>query len=360
MTLSRLRTNTALTVIAAALLMAAPVAAEQPEAVVAGDLARNHVIPASTALAEAAGRLDDSLATGCAELASARAAYHAAMDAWMGLQHVNFGPITYLQRDSRLYFWPDKTGAMSKQLARALKAADPALLEPETLARGSVALQGLPVLERLLFPAKPPAGDPAYRCALTRAVAGSIATIARGLLADWRDGDRPYAILIEQADQDDALFESSLEVVGLFLRSLDQGLLVVDELRLGRPLGDGGSRPRPRRAESWRSERSGRNVKLVLKALADMAAPAGGGGFAGLLEAYGEAALAGALRQRVSAVLAAAGALGDSLFDAVEDAGRRPVVEALRAEVRETRALVTAEIAPALGVTIGFNSLDGD
>lgn len=346
--------------LAAVLLLAKPTAAEVAFSDLAGALAREHVIPAAETFEATAGRLESVVAEGCDDQASAQAAFHETMDAWMAMQHIGFGPITYLRRDSRLYFWPDKTNALGKQLGRALRDGKPELLDAEALGKGSVALQGLPALERLLFPAKALAGDPTFHCAFAGAIATNIATIARGLLKDWRDGDSPYAVLIERADRDDTLFEDSREVVGLFLRSLDQGLLVVDEFRLGRPLGAAGGRPKPRRAESWRSARSGRNVTLVLAALSELAAPDDGGGFAGLLEAAGEADLAERLRSQMAATREAAAPIGDTLADAVEDPARRSALEALRAKVRETRALVSAEVAPTLGITIGFNSLDGD
>jgi predicted lipoprotein len=48
------------------------------------------------------------------------------------------------------------------------------------------------------------------------------------------------------------------------------------------------------------------------------------------------------------------------LHAAVEDPKGRAQVEALLAEVKSLRLLVGQDLAPALGLLIGFNAMDGD
>ena len=58
--------------------------------------------------------------------------------------------------------------------------------------------------------------------------------------------------------------------------------------------------------------------------------------------------------------LTAARALEDPVLAGVADPISRIRVEALQNDVLAIAEAVSAEIAPALGVTVGFNSADGD
>lgn len=344
------------------LSLAGPAAADEAMARLAVALAEDHALPRYAALADSGKTLAATLAGLCAgdhDLEAARAAYHRAMDDWMAVQHLRFGPADYLTRHSRLAFWPDKTNALSKQLARALSEERADLLQPDALAKASVALQGLPALERLLFDSEAPT-EAAYGCALARAIGANVARMAAGVLRDWRDGEGAYAKRIADADESDDLFTDSREVVGLFFGSLHEALLATDELRLGRPLGEAGSRPRPRRAESWRSGRSLRNISAVLGSLESMVDGGGGEGFASLLRDRGREALAARLLAAFARARAEADAIEPPLSEAVTDPAQAPKAMALREAVRGLHGLLASEVAPALDLWIGFNALDGD
>ncbi len=84
-------------------------------------------------------------------------------------------------------------------------------------------------------------------------------------------------------------------------------------------------------------------------------------GLAALLQADPESAAAAAIVEgRLANTHRAARAIPAPLADAVQDPAGRPAVEALATEVRELRARVVERLGPALGVTSGFNALDGD
>lgn len=353
-----MRLRIAITAAAASLLLALGSArADEAMASLARWLAEDYALPRYALLAESGEGLATTLADLCAgqaDIEAAREAYHRSMDAWMAIQHLRFGPIDYLTRHSRLYFWPDKTNALGKQLPRALNEKREELLDPAALAKTSVALQGLPALERLLFGDKAPTEE-AYGCAFAQAIGANGATISTGVLRDWREGDNAYAKRIADADRSEVLFTDSKEVVALFYSGLHEALRATDELRLGRPLGEAGSRPRPRRAESWRSGRSLRNITVSLESLAEMSE-----GFAILLRGREEGALADRLSADVEQALAKAKAIALPLHKAVVDDAERPKVEALRASIGALHVFIAAAVSPALDLWIGFNALDGD
>ncbi len=49
-------------------------------------------------------------------LASLQQDFIAAYDGWQGVQHIQFGPITYFNWNFRLQFWPDDKGTGARQL----------------------------------------------------------------------------------------------------------------------------------------------------------------------------------------------------------------------------------------------------
>ena len=114
--------------------------------------------------------------------------------------------------------------------------------------------------------------------------------------------------------------------------------------RIGRPLGTF-DKPRPDLAEAHASARSVRNIALSLAALRDLAAK---------------------LSPNSPKTLAAfdhAIELAEDLdpdIDRITDPQAWLKLEILQQSVRTTRDTVIAELGPALGVELGFNSADGD
>src|SRR5690606_3610781 len=122
--------------------------------------------------------------------------------------------------------WPDRHNQITRQLARLLSAADDDALQPGRFATATVALQGLPALERLLFAQSSPLG--AYGCRLASTIAANLGTIAGEVVDQWR-GIAP--------DQD--LAEGLVD--GLMTQ-----LQIIVDLKLLRPLGEGAASARPR------------------------------------------------------------------------------------------------------------------
>jgi predicted lipoprotein len=84
--------------------------------------------------------------------------------------------------------------------------------------------------------------------------------------ADWKNH---YAARLT-SPSDTGPYRSHHEAVQELFKALSTGLQFTSDTRLGRPLGTF-DRPRPRRAEVWRSGRSSRHVKISLSALHDLA-----------------------------------------------------------------------------------------
>ena len=329
-------------------------------------IVENYVLPRYAAFAQAAATLEVSLMQACAdgraEATESMAAYHAAMDAWMAVQHLRFGPSELFLRTERVEFWPDKRGTVRRHLAQMLSDRDPHTLQADVFANGSVAVQGFPALERLLFDSEADDWVTPFTCQLACAIGRNLTGIAAGLLNDWRGGETAYAGIIESAGNggNDRYFdakEASLE----FAKSLRGALLLVEDYKLGRPLGAAPEDARATRAESWRSARSLRNVAVNLKAAQALYEAGGDASFSAITRAQPKGAeLDEAIRGAFVRLVAAIEAQPDSLVTALEAPDGWAQLDAIRTETKQLLELLGGPLSQVLDLPMGFNSYDGD
>ena len=306
-----------------------------PAAADTASVVQDHIRPGQAAFALAATAL---AASDSCDVTALTPAFNAAYDAWMGISHLHLGPSEEEGRALAILYWPDPKGLGAKA-QRALLTGDPALISPEALDQQSVAARGLAGLERLLFPAEPLPADP---CPLIKATTADLARMADALEQEWG----PYGDLLMSAGQPgNPRFLSTDEATQALFTQLATGLEFIADRQIGRPLGTF-DKPRPDLAQGHASGRPLRNVDLSLQALRDLAFR---------LDADSPKTLAA-----FDHALALARDLNDPGFDGVADPQGWLKVEILQQSVRFTRETAIAEIGPALGVTLGFNSADGD
>ncbi|SPF79587.1 imelysin family protein [Pseudoprimorskyibacter insulae] len=298
-----------------------------------------HILPGYDRFAAETNALADAAASTC-DMAALAPAYGAAFDAWMGISHIQFGPIEEDGRVVAIAFWPDPKNRVGKALSRLIADADPIIDTAEGFAEVSAAAHGLFALERLLFD---PQDNPDYACALTRAAARALADSADEMVAEWP----AFADQMRTAGAPGNMrFLSNQEVLGAIYTSLMTGLEFTKDQRLGRPLGTF-DRPRPTMAEARRSGRSLRNVVLSLEATRDLA-------FALSAQPAPDTALA------YDQALEMANALEDPTFEGVADVSGRFRVEVLQHQVQTVVSVISDEIGLPMGLSAGFNALDGD
>jgi predicted lipoprotein len=358
--------------LASALMVPTPPAVALDGAALNRWLALDFAAPRYRALAEATAALRDATTSYCNQpddggLAVLRTAYDSAMDAWMTAQPLRLGPITLDERLERLQFWPDKHNSGGRQYSQALQAMDPATAAAIAGGQGTVALQGFPAFERLLFDEKITPGDAAdpsgtFRCDLLAAIATNLATIAAATEREWGDGGAGFAKSILEPGPANPHFGDDREATAAFLDGFMTLLQVIADQKLLRPLGEDAGSAKPKLAESWRSGRSLRNIELNLRSLRAMYD--GGGedkpGFAAALrETMEGSAFASVMDDAFDRAVAAATS-GAPLERAIADPARRPAIEDLRAAVKDIQRLASTHLPAPLGVSIGFNSLDGD
>ncbi len=318
----------------------------QDRAPILMDVTESHILPRFAELTDNTEALTATARVDCAPGSSSlRTAYGTAFDSWISASHLRFGPTEVEDRAFAMAFWPDTKGFTQKALTGLIAAQDSAVQTPEAFAETSIAGRGLFALERMLFdPALVEQGDAAYRCALIRAIAADIALNAEALNADWQD----YGPKLTRPGTDSP-YRSEDEALQELFRALTTGLEFTADTRLGRPLGSF-DRPRPNRAEARRSGRSTRHVELSLIALRDLAARL----------SFDHPEVAADLDVAFAHAIERAQALDDPALAGVADPQRRIRIEALQQAINETRSIASTRLGPTLGISAGFNSLDGD
>jgi uncharacterized protein len=323
-------------------------AAAQQDLAIVGTAVEEHILPGYRTLAKEAAALDAVAARDCApQSATLRKAYNTAFDAWMGVSHLRFGPSESENRAFALAFWPDSRGATPKTLAQLIAAQDPVVDDPEAFARASIAARGFFALELMLFDPSLSEAAPDYACRLTQAIAHDIARTTAEIEAAWNPA---YAEILLKPGPENPVYFSEREALQELYKALMTGLEFTADQRIGRPLGTF-ERPRPTRAEAWRSGRSLRNVTLSVEAT---------GALAQILASNLPESARARLNAALAEALAEADGLEDPIFAGVSDPMGRLRVEVLQQSVRALRSEVQNTIGLALGVSQGFNSLDGD
>jgi hypothetical protein len=303
----------------------------------------NHVLPGFDTFAAETADLASAARADCTA-ASLRPAYHAAVDAWMAISHLRFGPLEEGGRALAIAFWPDTRGMVGRTVARLVAEEDAAVESREAFAEVSVAGRGLMALERLLYEEDLAVYGPEdYGCALALAMTTDLARMGADLQADWQ----VHAALMRNAGvPGNTAYLSPQETQRALYTALVTGLDFIAQQRLARPLGTF-ERPRPRRAEARRSGRSLRNVILSLSALDELARA-----LADQPIPQTEAAF--------DAALDTARELEDPIFAGVAEPAGRLKVEILQQAVDRTRQTVAAQLGAQLGLSEGFNAQDGD
>lgn len=311
------------------------------------DIIDGHILPRFEALAVTSQALAQAAEKECAPTSTdLRQAYATAFDAWVSASHLRFGPTEVDDRAFALAFWPDSRGATPRTLAALIADQDPIANSAQAYAEVSIAARGFYALEFLLFDETlMQAGDAGYHCTLVQTVAADIAATSTAIYADWTGGH--VDVLLSPAA--DATYRTDEEVLQEMLRALSAGLQFTQDSRLGRPLGTF-DRPRPTRAESWRSGRSAAHVMASLTALRDLAS----------YLATSDPVLADTLDRQFQTTLSRLTDLNDPVFAGVADPQSRLKIEVLGQAVGTVRTLVQTDLGPTLGVAAGFNSLDGD
>ncbi|MGH1417979.1 MAG: imelysin family protein [Hyphomicrobiaceae bacterium] len=286
--------------------------------------------------------------------------FEAAVLSWAGVAHLRFGPFELLARARRLSFHPDPRGIVWRQLRRALAKSDPALLELGTLAKQSIALQGLTALELLLANpitvGKNATPVDVYKCAFASAVAANVFTTSQDALAEWskRGGWRERLLSPAETNK---FYETQTESITELAKSALLGFQIIRDQQIGIIRKTMLGLTKLSQLPYYRSHLSDPYLRASIDGVCEL--------FEKLdlvtLVPDKKISLKGTasktcrdLRQTSKALIVPYA--NDDFPGKLTDA----VVLKLYRSSNKMRLIIGRDIAPTVGLTMGFNSLDGD
>ena len=339
---------------ASLMLSMAPLMAVAAPADIARRFADEFAIPRFQAVAAAAHAQQTAWEAFCTApkrggLEALKQSYMTLSDAWSDVEFVRIGPAAVALRVERFNWWLDRTDAGGKAMT-AMLAAKPEDLTVDKLAMGSVAGQGSPIIERLLYPS--PAAllsktkDGHQRCAIGVAVAREQAAIADQIVTDWTSPEGANAALIANKAWKTS-FATADEAASVMMTDLVAGLEGLKDLKVAMEFHDIMNPKAVRLAEAARSDRTLRDIARNLAALRQ--------GLALFLDGASPAQ-----KDQLSAAFDGAARDLNALQNANGDAARVAAVKQALASFGLLSQTAMTVVPQATGLTLGFNNLDGD
>jgi predicted lipoprotein len=327
-----------------------------------------YIRPSYQRFAKATKALDEAIASQCGEAAGGArrkidAAFDAVVAAWGRIEFITFGPVTVEQRLERIMFWPDRRGIGARQVANALRDRSPDVLDAERLSKKSVAMQGLPALETILFAGtsgKSSTDDVArFRCGFAKAIAVNLAKIAQSIEAEWLSSDG-FAKSWLEPGHDNPNFIKPSETTLALAKAFDQGLEKVRDQRLAGPLGLNAQQRKIAPALG----KSGRSIRLIVANIAGLRELYVQGGMEqALIDANTDnPENATALAKLVSKELATAGQTATELQKVkspFQGASAQRII-ALGFPLKNARTTAAGLLDAVTDLPMGFNASDGD
>jgi predicted lipoprotein len=347
------------------ILLGASARAETDHAALAKASLNEVIRPGYAALAVAAEDLEAKLSALCTKpsaegVDAAETAFASTADAWSKVEIFRFGPVIQGSRYEKLFYWPDPKGLGLRQVQAALAGKDSSVTDMEQLAGKSVALQGLPALEYLLYgdgaeSLAKSGGESAFRCSFASAVASNIDRIAKDLVKEW-GADSDYAKSFLAPAANDPRYHTPTEVTLELFKSLTSGIELVRDQKIARPLGEASDEAKPKLAAFWRSGLTFANMDGNLEAVRTLFSQ---GGFAQVV-AQESPGVENSILFDLDHAIKVIGGITQPAEQAFRDAATRGKLQALRVSLKSARDTAGDLIARGAGLSFGFNATDGD
>ena len=339
--------------------------AEAVHAAIARQSLEQYIRPGYAHLAESTEALNQSVAALCqkpseAALKEAKGTFTATVEAWSLVEPIRFGSVAEQHRYERIFYWPDPKGLGARQVREALGKQDQTVTEAASLSVKSVALQGLPALEYLLYGDAAGAlakggSDATFRCRFAETIAGNVAGMAKDITSGWQDG-APYTKAYLEPGPANSAYHNEKEVTLELFKTFTTGIEMVRDQKMAKALGTKPEQARPQLAPFWRSGLSFANMADNLQSVRDLFTK---GGFAQVVhdESAGvEDSIAFDLNHAIEVLRG----IDKPIAEAVHDEDIRAKLEALRVSLKGAATTAGDMISRGAGLTFGFNAMDGD
>ncbi|WP_020592559.1 imelysin family protein [Kiloniella laminariae] len=278
--------------------------------------------------------------------------------AWSGVEMYRFGPALTDNRQERLFFWPDRRSRGLKQVEDLISQQDPTALTVGELRKKSVPTQGMLALEYVLFGRGSEnlatASAENFRCQYGVTLTKAITRTSDEIIAEWK-APEGFAALLYNIGPENPIYRSEAEALQDFLRVISENLQSSRDMKLANALRESPAASKAKLAPFWRSS-------LTLVALqADLSS------IKQLVEVGGLATLAPRLSSSLGFEIDQANQVFSEQLEKPQS--WTDLVKEPAAHKRLSYSLIplagaqniVADFLPAyLGLSLGFNSLDGD
>lgn len=288
-------------------------------------------------------------------LTQLRKEFESVVASFSAIELYRLGALLQVNRQNRLFYWPDKRRVVERQLRTLLAGLTNNTLSVDDFSQKSVAVQGLPALERLLFgknaAQRLSAGSETHDCRLIIAIADNVNTMAIAINAGWQTDSLLVQSMLHPERGSD-YFRDEKEV----LRSIVTQIIVGIDVVLNRKIAPlHGNNADIKKAPLWRSEQSLSMLSNNLESLRVLTVDSGLARVTNLdNELAFEFRTAGQMLQKLKEL--------PSLVDENRgvSAEAQSLARALSAVVSGIKDTLNDRFTPALGISAGFNSEDGD
>ena len=331
-----------------------------------------HILPAYKKLEHHAAAVEASVQKLCTvatqrNLIETRDQFTHLVAAWSAIEHIRFGPVARDNRHERILFWPDRKGIGRRQVQRHLRLQTKSVVDPQTLRKKSVAVQGLAAMEELLFGTGADGlttSNPTsrFRCRYAYAVSRNLRLIVVAISMEWSNSKTGFAAHWLAPGRTNPIYQRDEEVTHQLVQAFINGLSTVRDLKLLKPLGY--LRNKTRR-DTFRKPSK---PPFSRSALSLVVLKNNVGGLLGLLQNSGLAARLDVVNPGIIASVVTELAFVIKQFERVEAKGAiafrqndaRQVLVAAGFPLKNARIVGGDALAKATGLAIGFTASDGD
>lgn len=319
--------------------------------------------PGFTELRNEAHGLVDAMGALCADpsadaQALAQDRFGRTATAYGRVEFIRIGPLMEDNRSDRLLFWPDRKGIALRQVQAILADEDETATSLDTLRGKSVAVQGLTALEFVLFGtgAEALAGaEGAFRCRYGAAIAGNLAAIADELAAGWYapDGTAAHLMAPSAAYAD---YRTETEALEALVGLISHGVEGLRDTRINPFIAQGERAAAPKQALFWRSGLTMAVARANVEGLEKLFTVSG----MALVGGAAESGLDNSVRFEFANAKRAISLVTGPVDEAVADPKQAQALAYLVIVTQSLQTLVGEQLSAALGLSVGFSSLDGD
>lgn len=346
------------------MLVTAPAFAQAPTTSEVLAAAVNQVIrPSLAEFKSRASGLESAMGALCAvpseaALGIAQQQFGMAATAYGRVEFLRVGPLMEDNRVDRLLFFPDRKGIGLRQVQAILADRDATATNVGTLRQKSVAVQGFGALEFVLFGTDfetLQTADGAFRCRFGQTVAQNIGSMADELAMGWYRYDGVASHLTRPVPEN-ADYRTETEAMEELVGLVSHGIEAVRDTRINPFIAQGETAAKPKQALFWRS---GLTMAMIAANLDGMEKLVAVSGMARALPET-ESGLDNSIGFEFANAKRALELITLPVEQAVADEKQVAALNYLVIVTQSLQAQIGEQLAFALGLSVGFSSLDGD